>query len=478
MTLRFVGTLAISVSTILTGTVATAQVQTITATHTYVMGDRDSKEDARALCYMAAKRKVLEEAGVLIESVSEVKNLELTKDQITSYAAAILSAKVVKEEFTFKNGTLSLMQTVKADVDMEEVRKRLADIVANKGLQTDIQRQQLQIRQLEEKVQALSKKLGGAGSDSKEEVRKNRDAELVAYYRLDAERGEAVAQYYLGLRYFVGNGVSKDFVQAVTWFRNAAEQGLADAQFFLGGMYDMGTGVPQDYVQAVAWFRKAAEQGFAHAQNNLGRMYAKGTGVLKDDKEAVKWYRHAAEQGNAEAQLSLGQAYAEGKGVPQDITQAVAWYGKSAEQGLDEAQYALGIQYIRSKDFKQAAAWFSTAAEHGLAKAQLILGALYDSGEGVPQDRTQAVAWYCKAAEQGFAKAQGSLGLKYAAGMGVPKDYVQAYKWFNLAAANGDTESIEYRNKMAQQLTAAQFAEAQRLSREWQTAFEQHQAKK
>ena len=478
MTFRFVGTVAILVSTVLTANIATVQAQTITTTHTYVISDRDSKEDARALCYMAAKRKVLEGAGVLIESASEVKNLELTKDQITSYAAAILSVKVVKEEFVFKNGTLSLMQTVKADVHMGEVRKRLADILANKGLQTEIQGQQLQIRQLEEKVQALSKKLDGAASGSKEEVRKDRDTELVAYFHLDAERGEAVAQYYLGLMYFLGKGVSQDFAQAVAWFRKAAEQGPADAQFFLGGMYDMGTGVSQDYVQAVGWFRKAAEQGFAHAQNELGSMYAKGAGVLRDDKEAVRWYRHAAEQGNAEAQLSLGQAYAEGKGVSLDITQAVVWYRKSAEQGLEEAQYALGIQYVRSKNFNQAAAWLRKAAEQELAKAQLLLGTLYDTGKGVPQDRTQAVAWYRKAAEQGLAKAQVSLGLKYAAGMGAPKDYVQAYKWFNLAAANGDTESIEYRNMMGQQITPAQLTEAQRLSREWQEAFEQRQASK
>ncbi|MGH7182065.1 MAG: hypothetical protein ACREJN_08820, partial [Nitrospiraceae bacterium] len=85
MTFRLACAFAILVITILTATLSTAQFQTITTTHTYVMGDRDSKEDARALCYMAAKRKVLEEAGVLIESASEVKNFELTKDQITSY---------------------------------------------------------------------------------------------------------------------------------------------------------------------------------------------------------------------------------------------------------------------------------------------------------------------------------------------------------------------------------------------------------
>ena len=166
MTLRLVGTFAILVSTILTATLAIAQAQTITATHTYVMGGRDSKDEARALCYMTAKRKVLEQAGVLIESSSEVRNFDLTKDQISSYSEAILSVEVVKEAFEFHNGTNSLTLTVKANVDMAEVRKRLAEIVADKGLQAKVDAQQQQIRKMEQQLQALNEKLSGASAGS------------------------------------------------------------------------------------------------------------------------------------------------------------------------------------------------------------------------------------------------------------------------------------------------------------------------
>lgn len=62
-----------------TASFAQAEVQTITATHTYAMGDRDSREEARALCYVSAKRKVLEEAGVFLESSTEITNFNLSK---------------------------------------------------------------------------------------------------------------------------------------------------------------------------------------------------------------------------------------------------------------------------------------------------------------------------------------------------------------------------------------------------------------
>ena len=54
--------------------------------------------------------------------------------------------------------------------------------------------------------------------------------------------------------------------------RKAAEQGNAAAQYELGDMYYWGQGVPRDYTEAMKWYRKAAEQGFAAAQYELGVM--------------------------------------------------------------------------------------------------------------------------------------------------------------------------------------------------------------
>ena len=46
-------------------------------------------------------------------------------------------------------------------------------------------------------------------------------------------------------------------------WRQAAEQGDAEAQNNMGFIYGTGNGVPKDYVEAVKWYRKAAEQGYA-----------------------------------------------------------------------------------------------------------------------------------------------------------------------------------------------------------------------
>src|SRR6516162_3219738 len=67
------------------------------------------------------------------------------------------------------------------------------------------------------------------------------------------------AQYDLGLCYYNGQGVRKDYGEALKWFHKAAEQNFAPAQFILGTCSDKGEGVPKDNVEAVKFYRKAAE---------------------------------------------------------------------------------------------------------------------------------------------------------------------------------------------------------------------------
>ena len=113
-----------------------------------------------------------------------------------------------------------------------------------------------------------------------------------------AEAGDAKAQYDLGICYYEGTGVEKDWGEAVKWFTKSAEQGDAVAQVCLGTRYYLGEGVEKDYKEAVKWFTKSAEQGNQYGQCNLGNCYYECKGVEKDWGEAVKWYTKSAEQGN------------------------------------------------------------------------------------------------------------------------------------------------------------------------------------
>jgi len=106
-------------------------------------------------------------------------------------------------------------------------------------------------------------------------------------------------------------------------------------------------------------------------------------------------------------------------------------------------------------------------ADQGDVVAQYNLGLMYSTGDGVPKDAVAAVSWYRKAGDQGLAEAQANLGTMYATGDGVPKDFVMAYMWCNLAAAQGDGIAKTNRDALGGDMTPAQIAKAQKLSREW-----------
>jgi TPR repeat protein len=61
------------------------------------------------------------------------------------------------------------------------------------------------------------------------------------------------------------------------------------------------------------------------------------------------------------------------------------------------------------------------------------------------------------------------LGLMYCIGRDVDQDYVTAHKWFNLAALKGNDAARDYRRDLAQEMSPADVAEAQRQARHWMT---------
>ena len=145
----------------------------------------------------------------------------------------------------------------------------------------------------------------------------------------------------------------------------------------------------------------------------------------------------------------------------------LAGFAALAHAGLDKGMAA----YDRG-DYARAYKEIKPLAEKGDIAAQFYLGVMYDFGRGVSQDYVQAMKWYRRAAEQGDAEAQFELGWAYTDGKSVPQDFIQAYMWFDLAAAHeNDTYAEDYagdfRDSLAEKMTPAQIAEAQRLAREW-----------
>ena len=135
----------------------------------------------------------------------------------------------------------------------------------------------------------------------------DRKSAPITTFLADAKKGDNNAQYEVGLRYLEGNdGYEHNVSQAIKWLKEAATNNNIDASAKLGMLYYRGKDVDKDYQNAAKWLSKAAESGDAESQYLMGSMYKEGLGVEKNTATAVKWYRKAANQGHKEARKLLG----------------------------------------------------------------------------------------------------------------------------------------------------------------------------
>jgi TPR repeat protein len=261
------------------------------------------------------------------------------------------------------------------------------------------------------------------------------------------------AQYNLGVKYNLGDGVRQDYKEAIRLWTLATDQDLAEAFYNIGTMHDHGYGVRQDYTKAAEFYKRASDQGCREAQANLGSMYEDGDGVLQNFTEAARLNSLAAAQGHTKAQFDLGWAYDKGEGVSQDSNEAVRWYKLAVAKGYSEAQFSLSVIYGNgdgvAQDYHEAARLAKLAADQGHQSAvkylpicHFNLGQAFLHGNGVNQDHIEAAKWYTLAAEKHHPMAQFKLGGLYCSGTSVPKDTLNGLRLIKLATEQGDAIDI------------------------------------
>ncbi|MCI5222349.1 MAG: sel1 repeat family protein [Candidatus Electrothrix sp. AR4] len=120
------------------------------------------------------------------------------------------------------------------------------------------------------------------------------DDQLTKRIRLLADQGDREAQFSMGLRYDLGDGVVRDPELAVHWFAKAAAAGVSGACLYLGMKYEFGAGVKQDKEAAINWYERAAVQGWPQAAFLFGSLYL--TRSNEDFLQGCAWLFIAAEQ--------------------------------------------------------------------------------------------------------------------------------------------------------------------------------------
>ena len=82
--------------------VAADNAVTIVAEGTYIMGDGETASAAELRAFENAKRSAIEQAGVYVESYSQTKNLQLSKDEVNVISSGLVQATVIDKKRTIE----------------------------------------------------------------------------------------------------------------------------------------------------------------------------------------------------------------------------------------------------------------------------------------------------------------------------------------------------------------------------------------
>lgn len=151
------------------------------------------------------------------------------------------------------------------------------------------------------------------------------------------KQGNPQAEYNLGLCYYKGQGVERDYNKAVKLFKKSAQKNNKRAQSWLGWCYYSGKGIENNINKAIQLWKKASDQGLPQAMFYLGSCYFNGEGVQQDYNKATDLFIKASEKNNTKAMFYLGYCYYKGFGVQKNEEKAIDLMKQAADKGEQAA---------------------------------------------------------------------------------------------------------------------------------------------
>lgn len=174
-------------------------------------------------------------------------------------------------------------------------------------------------------------------------TKEQREAGRKTHLIIDAQAGNALAQYELGNLYFYAKDSEKDVEKAFELYYKAAMQGLEEAFFNVAYMYGQGEGTSKNQNEAFKWYQKSAEYGNMVGQYNLGLYYQYGYGPIKDIDKALYWYRKSAEQGYEHAKERLSELNWDNKPSPTPVNKLASLTWLTYEPITKQKDYSFKI---------------------------------------------------------------------------------------------------------------------------------------
>jgi TPR repeat protein len=191
-----------------------------------------------------------------------------------------------------------------------------------------------------------------------------------------ANKGDAEAQYHVGLMYNNGIGTQQDPKQAFEWFQKSTASNDPLGAYKLGCYYagQFAGVVATDQDAALKYKLVAAKAGYALAQHDVAVLYDR----QGNSEEALKWWKMAGDQGYPSALFGLSRAYSAGKGTPRDMSLSYAYFklsGVAPKKNVNEMASMLSKPELENaekvvSEFKPQPTPLTLKAKRGFGAAE------------------------------------------------------------------------------------------------------------
>ena len=170
-------------------------LRVVTATSEYRMGDHDTRLDATRMAIEAAKRQALEQVATYLESVTEVKELDVTRDEIRTYTAGIVTVLNQQTSTRLDNGGVVVRVSLTAQVDQDEVVAAINALRENESAVRELISLRTETEQLRQRLEDANQALTAAKSAEQVQALTVQRQQLLNQMESDALVAQALSGY-------------------------------------------------------------------------------------------------------------------------------------------------------------------------------------------------------------------------------------------------------------------------------------------
>lgn len=141
-----------------------AEIRVVTGTGEHRMSDRETKDDAVRLATEQAKKQALEQVASYLESVTVVRDLDVTQDEIRSYTAGMVLVLDQQVKTDLDGDLIVIRVDLTAQVDTDEVAQAIAALKQNEDVRGELLALKQEVDQLQQELEAANQALAAATS--------------------------------------------------------------------------------------------------------------------------------------------------------------------------------------------------------------------------------------------------------------------------------------------------------------------------